>query len=462
MQEEQAIELIASAVFDYHKNNKGESNAEEMARSIRKVNHYTKKLKRILKKTLEERRAMAKDTVPEPEQGIASEQVHLDIDDGEIVRSVSGRNVRSVRMDLSAMPEARPKSFAEQISACSRDLRLAMEWIGEDELREVDKTKYRRKVGLLEWQTLENPDDVEDFSIKRVREDMDEVLEACRESDIGERDDKKRQRAAGMTCRVIKRDPTHPSLKCRVPGLGDIWFGCRALEHLRSPEADFSSLKQAKAAGERGGATEAGGDGDGEGEEDLQDTLLRAVNDLETEKRFGEQTVTEAINAVSELKWQQVKEKTDRSKLHQKIQGLKKKVISRHREHRKLAQETARQEERLEIVTKSRDEYMELRDNLMAEKQRLERKMGLMAIEAKEHGMNLGEMIERHANRDFTNGHGNGYGNGHSNGHGRGNGHTNGHTNAQRQISSGFGSDMYTFDRQLSHGSARNPRDFNR
>merc|ERR1712100_215787 len=43
--------------------------------------------------------------------------------------------------------------------------------------------------------------------------------------------------------------------------------------------------------------------------------VLKKIYELEAEKRIGQQTVTEAINAVSELKWQQVKERTDRSKL---------------------------------------------------------------------------------------------------------------------------------------------------
>lgn len=129
-----------------------------------------------------------------------------------------------------------------------------------------------------------------------------------------------------------------------------------------------------KSEEDKAGASDSGY-GDSEfGKE--QEEIVRRINDLVTEKMIGQQTVTEAINAVSELKWQQVKEKTDRSKLHQKILGLKKKLVSRAREHRKLAQEASRQEERLTILTQSRDEYRDLVSSLLEEKRKLQERLG--------------------------------------------------------------------------------------
>jgi len=420
MQDEQAIDLIASAVYDYHKNNKGESNSEEMARSIRRVNHHTKRLKMSLKRSLHERQALHKNSALTESgsfsEGIGTTMVKLDLTDSPW----KAPGEKSVRLDVQSVEDVKFKTFADQIGACHRELRAAMDWIGDDELREVDQTKLRRKpMASLEWHTVDSVDDAEAFSIKRIKEDIDEVLDACRDSEIDETEDKLRKQATGKICRVIMSDPTHPSLRCRIPGLGDLWFGCAALEHLRSPQKDVMSMRQARAASADRQVSSHDSIEDGEGR-DLE--LLRIVNDLETEKRFGEQTVTEAINAVSELKWQQVKEKTDRSKLHQKIQGLKKKVISRHRLHRSLAQETARQEERLEIVTKSRDEYRDLLQNLIAERERLERRLGSLTL----HDAEAHLALEDHEiPRDNGDRRGNGYGhNGNSrrrkNGHGNG------------------------------------------
>jgi len=214
------------------------------------------------------------------------------------------------------------------------------------------------------------------------------IKAACRSSGIGDEHDSLRVASLGKTVRVIRKDPSDNTIKCRVPGIGELWFAPGSLQCLQRMQ-ELPNKQHAKLLARQGSedrmsffseSSEIASQTDEDMQQGPQTELLRKINDLESEKRLGQQTVTEAINAVSELKWQQVKEKTDRAKLHQKIQGLKKKLISRHREHRRLAQEAGRQEERLNIVTKSRDEYAELAQNLTMEKRRLEDKLAQIKV----------------------------------------------------------------------------------
>jgi len=229
---------------------------------------------------------------------------------------------------------------------------------------------------------LSNLDDAVEFSVKRVLESEMAVVRACRTCGISPENDEMRSQALGKVARVMAKDPRDNTVKCRVQNVGDMWFGIAALSQLRPKAVPVEDPKERRRRSEDGSQGSLSGisissetDGKARAAE-----ALKKIYELEIERRIGQQTVTEAINAVSELKWQQVKEKTDKSKLHQKILGLRKKLVSRAREHRRLGQEAARQEERLGVLTQSRDEYMDLVTNLESEKKKLQERMKVVGV----------------------------------------------------------------------------------
>jgi len=269
-----------------------------------------------------------------------------------------------------AEDDDKPPGFAEMLNHCRNSLRVSRDWIGEDELRDADASKLGRRHGHpMEFVPLENFHDAVEFSVKRVVNDEAAVMAACHTAGIGAENDHMRIRALGKVVRIMQNDPVDKTVKCRVPGVGDTWFGLGALSQLRPCVIEEDTKKGSSEAGISASSEEVAG-------QQAHEEVMRRIGDLETEKRIGQQTVTEAINAVSELKWQQVKEKTDRAKLQQKILGLKKKMVSRAKEHRLLAQEAVRQEERLAILSQSKDEYKELVINLREEHKKLQEKLG--------------------------------------------------------------------------------------
>lgn len=359
MQEEQAMELIQNAVMDVYRQNRGDTSIEEMCHSVRKVNFTTKRLKRHMNKSLQELNGMEGTS-----NFMAGKMAQPDGD--EVVKQ--------------SLDPADLASFAENLYNCRLQLADARQWIGEQELHHVDAKKSLRPEQAehmtLDAMQAEVLAETPDCTVRVVLEDEDTVLAACRDAGIGPENDRNRIRALGKPVRLMQKDVRDSTVKCRVPGIGDIWFGVGALGQLR-PREPGEVVKDAlveKVEDKRTSVDTAEHDSNYNmsiassevGESDKQ-TLLRRAHELEKDKFMAQQTVHEAINGVSELRWQQVKEKTDRSKLHAKVQGLKKKCISRARELRRLKQESVRQQERLDIVKTSRDEYMELVQNLRAE-----------------------------------------------------------------------------------------------
>jgi len=366
MQEEQAMELIEKAVNDYYLSSRGDSNMEEMCHVMRKVNFSTKRLKRHMKASLLE---MQKEKEEERLQKLGETQ---QTSEAFTSKAEEGSEDSSGVVDMNDLQRHAP-GFAEMLTSCRSGLQRSRDFIGEEELRDVDISQARYPV---EFQPLRDFDDAVPFTIKCVLKDNVAVKAACRAAGIGPENDRLRSKALGKVVRILHKDVKDRTIKCRVPRIGDLWFGLGALCQLRPKTTKDEKKKKKVESGDSGKGSSEGGMSVSS-ETGHHEEVLRKIYDLETEKRIGQQTVTEAINAVSELKWQQVKEKTERSKLHQKILGLRKKLVSRAREHRRLAQEATRQEERLNILTGSRDEYMELVRSLLEEQRKWQKTLGI-------------------------------------------------------------------------------------
>lgn len=80
----------------------------------------------------------------------------------------------------------------------------------------------------------------------RVQGNKAAVLRACRESGIDTTNDTQRRRALGNVGVVLKVDPSDQSVKVKVKGVGDVWFGLRAVKPTQSAAmAGFSGFEQA-------------------------------------------------------------------------------------------------------------------------------------------------------------------------------------------------------------------------
>lgn len=66
----------------------------------------------------------------------------------------------------------------------------------------------------------------------QVLPDAHAVVRACRESGIDGTHDHLRRRALGRQGRIVKVDHSDQTVKVRVDGVGDVWFGVRAVQSL--------------------------------------------------------------------------------------------------------------------------------------------------------------------------------------------------------------------------------------
>mmetsp|Transcript_60169 Transcript_60169/g.105411 ORF Transcript_60169/g.105411 Transcript_60169/m.105411 type:complete len:1208 (+) Transcript_60169:107-3730(+) len=403
MREEQATDLITDAVMDFYNENKEGTNTEEMLRIIRKVNYSTKKLKKYMKLSLAsnyDETIDAHKPDDEKDEAKAQDDFLADNDPDAIPGDEGGaEGGQEDKAEASATsPRAVGMTFAEELAHCRRDLRNAQEWVGAEELdatlslpEMADKTSpataasieaYRmsisKRMEQLQSQPLANLDEAPEFSVKKVLNDEDAVLRACRAAGIGTENDQQRIDALDLPVRIVERDEHDNTVKCRVPGVGDIWFGLAALTHVRpQPGAQWAMPLEAQGNGLTHAASEDTGisPGTSHSAPGSSDDMLKKAGDLEAEIRTGRQVVSEALHAVSELEWRVVKESEEKSKIAAKFQLLKKKVVQLTRENRRLKEEERRQEERLNIVGTSRDEYLELVSTLLDENKRLKSKL---------------------------------------------------------------------------------------
>jgi uncharacterized coiled-coil protein SlyX len=107
-----------------------------------------------------------------------------------------------------------------------------------------------------------------------------------------------------------------------------------------------------------------------------KENLPQRIRGMESELALGKRTVHEALKAVNELETRLMKEHQQNAKVTDKFVDLKKKVVALTREERRLTDATAKQEERVMRVERSRDEYHRLYHNLLMDQDRLRLKLG--------------------------------------------------------------------------------------
>lgn len=229
--------------------------------------------------------------------------------------------------------------------------------------------------------------DAEDVSIKYILEDEELVLAECRSRGITDEKDDLRREALGKAVRVLETDERDMTVLCRVPATGDIWFALECLAHLRPKPPDdmdhhyygqyqshLSHEETALALVEQSGV-EAMHVSYEEHYKGLHSEALRKLHDLESELRVGRTTMAEAKDAAKELQFQLKEEEAARLKYAQKLESLRKKVAARLREQKQLMETVRHQEERVAMVSKSRDEYLELVTHMFDKKHQLKDKL---------------------------------------------------------------------------------------
>jgi len=310
--------------------------------------------------------------------------------------------------------EAAPK-FIHELNRCRAELRRTREWLGDAEEpvvpysggaapsfgAAVQSAAVHHHMGPGTLATGTSIHEISEWSVKQILEDEATVLEACRAAHIGHENDSLRRNSLGRMVRVLQVDASDSSVKCRVPGVGDVWFGLGALTHVRpltmaptsapkplrsSADSDGWGQTGAIAAShggegesgarfiERGGAPALGkrhSPGNSSSAGLTQEGYQRKANDLEADLQVGRQSVTEALAAVEELERRLLREQREKAKLDEKMQLLKQQVASMGRDSVKLMKEAKRQEERHSVIESSRKEYYELVQMMSAKGQDL-------------------------------------------------------------------------------------------
>eukprot|EP00931_Biecheleriopsis_adriatica_P053591 TRINITY_DN3139_c0_g1_i1.p1 TRINITY_DN3139_c0_g1~~TRINITY_DN3139_c0_g1_i1.p1 ORF type:complete len:619 (+),score=104.51 TRINITY_DN3139_c0_g1_i1:114-1970(+) len=77
------------------------------------------------------------------------------------------------------------------------------------------------------------PEDFTALSEWSVKDDEASVIDACRKSGISTQHDHLRRASLGCKVRVLQIDSQDNTVQCRVPDIGDVWFGMGALAHPR-------------------------------------------------------------------------------------------------------------------------------------------------------------------------------------------------------------------------------------
>jgi len=336
MQKEQALELIEKAVLFFYSRHKETHNDEDMLQTMRKVDFSTKALK----------------------------SQYQDV---------------SVAQKIQALPE----EFKHSLSHAKKELFAALHDVGDKHLEEEDfsavakfnrvaKAKDMHWTGPISVTPLKTLDEAENMRTKIIIDDEQVVLAACRKCGIQEEHDGLRVQALGKVIRVLEVDERDDTVLCRIPSVGDIWFGLGALAHREAKPADHfhyhghyhhhmapqevaEAMKMNQDESELTIAIENVAAPDPE--QIAQEEAIQKVHDLETELRIGRQTTSEARQAIAELRLLLREEQGARSKTAQKLQAVRMNVLSLKQENERLVQEIRVQNERARLVKESREEY---------------------------------------------------------------------------------------------------------
>jgi len=384
----QGLSLIQKSVDHFCAEHSQDAYIEDMLTAIRKVNYRTQKLKRKIRSTVKNQRENQEDD-PKEKNGEKEKEKPAHPEDGPDKQSSDGVD------------------FTKELACVRLELKQASDWVGHADKKPSadphdDGDHYPRPSPLSSLH--ETPE----CSIVQIRERWEDVLLACREAGISSDNDGLRVASAGKVVRVLQRDALDNTVLCKVPGVGEVWFAIGALlTHANLPpvtdapltsalKSNNDDLRQALTLGDvehvehwevaipeerpllenyatslASSSTGTLGPGFRLGAEVSNQELQGKAEGLAVELRAGRQTVTEALAAVSDLQWRLLQEHEEKGKAVAKFQLLRQKVLALTKENRRLLDESYLQDERINTVAASKDEYFNTVHTMMDENKAL-------------------------------------------------------------------------------------------
>eukprot|EP00746_Dinoflagellata_sp_MGD_P145113 gnl/MRDRNA2_/MRDRNA2_77764_c0_seq1.p1 gnl/MRDRNA2_/MRDRNA2_77764_c0~~gnl/MRDRNA2_/MRDRNA2_77764_c0_seq1.p1 ORF type:complete len:1096 (+),score=233.83 gnl/MRDRNA2_/MRDRNA2_77764_c0_seq1:65-3352(+) len=327
---EQAIEMIQSAVEGYYEENKEEADMEELLQLIRKVNYRTKKLKKQVSKEGED------------------DETKEDINFTDELAWCSSE-LSKARSDLGTWPEDEEGG---------EDAQAFHSWDKDQQGQRHSTTRGSFRKAVVK--PFHNLEEVIEGMMAVILDDVDKVLKACRDAGIGVENDALRRATCGTEVQVLEKDAHDNTVKIRVPGVGDLWYGFQAL----GPVPDENA---------HGSSSTLGSETVNAQQESA--ALERRIQELEGDLRAGRQTVSEALMAVSELEWRLHQTHEARRQVKGKFELLKKKMVVLHKENKRLQESISEMEQKIEAVSGSKNEYFELVRKMVDENQELKLKI---------------------------------------------------------------------------------------
>lgn len=325
MRDRQAIELLRDTALEYYATHQEEADMDTMLMEMREVNFITKELKSKLDKFLM--------TQMDPYQEDDS-QDHLSVED----------RVQNV------------PSFLDELALCRAELTESLRWIvGASTVTEttaralrhaedVEKERNDPTIPLTSFDDLNLMDEV------RVLDNLDHVLQACRDVNIDTRNDDLRERCLGCCGRVLRKDTRSQSALIMVPSVGDIWMGLAALgkaamvvkmsvdgTDVDTPQAPWG-CNSASTNGENSFLLSASLASTFFRDENKENLLLRRSR-LQDEVSAGNHTITIAEHTARELEHRVVHAKALSADLDDKFTDLKTTVATLAKENRHLFHE---------------------------------------------------------------------------------------------------------------------------
>jgi hypothetical protein len=197
---------------------------------------------------------------------------------------------------------------------------------------------------------------LEEWGLKQVLQDRSLILKACRVAELDTADDTLRVRSAGRTVEVLQVDLSRGTAQCRVPAIGDIWFGLGALSHVKSAKrVKARGLEEARQRAETAGTLSLTASSFSVASSSvaamepeallasLGNTALMAgptpeqdrikIRELEATLHAGRQTLKETTSSIEKLESQLLREREERAHATASFEILKQKIVSLTREN---------------------------------------------------------------------------------------------------------------------------------
>mmetsp|Transcript_38886 Transcript_38886/g.91562 ORF Transcript_38886/g.91562 Transcript_38886/m.91562 type:complete len:1329 (+) Transcript_38886:201-4187(+) len=359
MQTEQAITLLEDAIMDFWNQNKESVDVEENLRQIRKVDRVTQLAAKKIHLTFES-------LFPEaPAQKARQAVVVFEKGKSEMSNASS-----AAESELEGTYPDRKMQFSETLTTLGNRL-TSTRFHKSQDLIDTGHL-HLNCVSLFhgpdsDFTTLKSIEEVPMWSFVKILDHEEAVLNSCRLAGIGTEHDAKRLECLGEIARCIQQDPRDNTVKCRFNEgqlSVDVWMPLGALTVLK-PYKKVKTTVEEKIFGPK---------------KVVPPEIANKIQELQQEVAVGKNTVTEAMKALSELQWRNMKEQEEKTRIVSKFKMLHKKTRALTKEHTKLQEELRRQDDRLSVVAASKDEYLDLVHNMVDENQRLKEKLaGILA-----------------------------------------------------------------------------------